>query len=119
MSINKEGREALQFSDALAYLQRGGQKLSRAGWNGDNMFIYWVDGSTFEVNRAPLLGIYPDGQVISYQPHIDMAMPNGDVTVWQPSLADICASDWFIVSDDEVAELLVESVGDDVVGDGE
>jgi hypothetical protein len=51
---------------------RNGEKVRRAGWNGKGMFLFLVPGSTFKVNRPPLLGIYPEGTEINYQPHIDM-----------------------------------------------
>lgn len=110
MAIQKDGREALNFSSALAYMRKSGRKLSRVGWNGDNMFVYWVEGSTFEVNRPPLLGIYPEGKVINYLPHIDMVLPSGDVCVWQPGMDDLVAEDWFIVQDDEIEDAQIEEV---------
>ena len=41
-----------------------GARVRRAGWNGKGMFLFLVPGSTFVVNRPPLLGIYPAGTVI-------------------------------------------------------
>ena len=51
--------ENLNFGDALALL-KSGKKVAREGWNGKGMFLFLVPGSTFKVNRAPWLGIYPD-----------------------------------------------------------
>jgi len=36
------------------------------------MFVFLVPGSVFKVNRAPLLGIYPEGTEINYHAHVDM-----------------------------------------------
>lgn len=34
-----------------------GKRFQREGWNGKGMFIFLVNGSTFTVNREPLLSI--------------------------------------------------------------
>ncbi len=81
------------FGDALECLWRG-VKVRRRGWNGKGMFLFLVPGSTFQVNRAPLLGIYPEGTVVNYQPHIDMKTANDTVVPWLASQSDVLADDW-------------------------
>jgi len=83
----------MTFSEALKSLKFGG-KLARAGWNGKGMFIFLVPGSEFEVNRPPLLGIYPEGTKIKYRDHIDMKTAQGDVVPWVASQTDLLAEDW-------------------------
>lgn len=86
----------MNFSVALQELKRG-NKVARSGWNGKGMFLFLVPGSTFEVNRAPLLGIYPAGTVIDYCPHIDMKTADNKVVPWLASQTDVLAEDWSIV----------------------
>lgn len=86
----------MNFSDALN-LVKDGNKISREGWNGKGMFLFLVPGSTFKVNRPPLLGIYPEGTEISYCPHIDMKTADNKVVPWLASQTDILADDWGIV----------------------
>lgn len=86
----------MTFSDALFHLKQN-QKVCRHGWNGKGMFIFLVPGSTFKVNRAPLLGIYPEGTEISYQPHIDMKTAGNTIVPWLASQSDLLADDWEIV----------------------
>lgn len=86
----------MNFSDALHALKLG-EKVAREGWNGKGMFIYVVPGSNFTVNRAPLLGIYPEGTEINYRPHIDMRDAEGKCGVWFASQTDLFAEDWVIV----------------------
>jgi hypothetical protein len=81
------------FSLALDML-RNGHCVARKGWTGGEMFIFMVPGSTFKVNRAPLLGIYPEGTEIQYHPHIDIKMARGPVMPWTPSHADLLSDDW-------------------------
>ena len=74
------------------------KKVARAGWNGKGMFIFLIPGSTFKVNRAPLLGIYPEGTEINYRPHIAMKGVDGSISEWTPAAGnDVLAEDWQIV----------------------
>lgn len=84
------------FSWALRMLKQG-RKVARRGWNGKGMFLFLVQGSTFKVNRAPLLGIYPEGTEVNYQPHIDMKTADDTVVPWLASQSDLLSDDWDIV----------------------
>jgi hypothetical protein len=86
----------MNFSDALNAI-KDGRRIARSGWNGKDMFLFLVQGSRFTVNRAPLLGIYPEGAVIDYHAHIDMKTAQGYVVPWIASQADLLAEDWVIV----------------------
>lgn len=86
----------MDFGHALAAL-KAGSKVARAGWNGKGMFLFLVPGSTFQVNRAPLLGIYPEGTEITYHAHVDMKTAQGDVVPWLCSQTDMLAEDWCVV----------------------
>lgn len=83
----------MNFSDALYHIKQG-KRLAREGWNGKGMFVFLVNGSTFSVNRPPLLGIYPEGTMINYQPHIDMKTADGSIVPWVASQTDLLAEDW-------------------------
>lgn len=87
----------MDFSAALELI-KSGHRVERAGWNGKGMFVFLVPGSQFVVNRAPLLGIYPEGTVIDYCPHIDMKTAQGSVVPWLASQSDLLAEDWEVSS---------------------
>jgi hypothetical protein len=87
----------MDFGMALNELKIG-NKVSRAGWNGKGMFLFLVPGSAFEVNRAPLLGIYPAGTVINYCPHIDIKTADDKIVPWLASQTDVLADDWGVVA---------------------
>ena len=74
----------LPFGLAVEAMKKG-KKVARAGWNGSGMFAYLVPGSQFKVNRAPLLGIYPEGTDINYRPHIDLKTADGSIATWSPA----------------------------------
>ena len=86
----------LDFSAALL-LAKSGHKIARAGWNGKGMFVFLVPGSEFKVNRPPLLGIYPEGTLISYRAHLDMRTADGSIVTWVASQTDLLADDWYRV----------------------
>lgn len=87
----------MDFGDAIRALKKG-KRVAREGWNGKGMFLFLVAGSTFKVNRAPLLGIYPEGTEINYHAHIDMKTAQGYVVPWLASQADMLSEDWMEVN---------------------
>ena len=86
----------MNFEGALKAL-KSGYKLTRAGWNGKDQFVFLVPGSVFQVNRPPLLGIYPEGTTIRYHAHVDIKTVQGTVVPWIVSQTDLLAEDWEIV----------------------
>lgn len=87
------------FEWALSMLKQG-LLVRRIGWNGKDAFLYLVHGSSFKVNRTPLLGIYSEGTEINYAPHIDMRTQNGECVPWLASQTDILADDWKIADNE-------------------
>ena len=87
----------MDFGQAIEALKSGKKVCRDAGWNGKGMFLFLVPGSTFKVNRPPLLGIYPEGMEINYQPHVDMKTAQGTIVPWAASQSDLLAEDWLIV----------------------
>ena len=86
----------MNYEGALTAI-KAGLKVAREGWNGRGMFVFLVPGSTFKVNRPPLLGIFPEGTEVTYRPHIDIKNVDGSIAVWVPSITDQMAEDWQIV----------------------
>ena len=86
----------MNFSEALEAVKNG-KNIQRAGWNGKGMFLFFVKGSTFIVNRPPLLGIYPEGTSIDYRAHIDMKTADDEIVPWVASQSDLLSSDWVVV----------------------
>ncbi len=83
----------MNFSEALVKI-KAGARLARINWNGENMFIFLVPGSEFEVNRPPLNTMYPPGTKIKYRAHIDMHTADGTIVPWLCSQTDMLANDW-------------------------
>lgn len=89
-------KTGLTFGMAIEALKKG-LKVARLGWNGKDMFIFLVPGSKFNVSRPPLLGIYPEGEEVTYRPHVDMYAADGTIGTWSASPSDILAEDWVVV----------------------
>jgi Protein of unknown function (DUF2829) len=87
----------MNIGEAVYWLKTGA-KVARKGWNGKGMFLFLVPGSTFTVNRPPLLGIYPEGTEINYCPHVDMRTADGSIVPWLCSQTDLLAEDWELVT---------------------
>ena len=83
----------MNYSWALNEL-KAGKTITRKGWNGKDMFIYYVPPSKFTVNRPPLTRIYEKGTKVSYLGHIDMRNADGDHVPWTANQADQLADDW-------------------------
>lgn len=83
----------MNFGDAIAAL-KAGKRVARAGWNGKGMFLFLVGGSTFTVNREPLMSILGEGTQVQYHAHIDMKTAQGYVVPWLASQADMLSEDW-------------------------
>lgn len=81
------------FSSALRNIKLG-HRVAREGWNGKGMFIFLVPGSTFKVNREPLLSILGEGTEVRYHGHIDMKTADGMIVPWIASQTDLLAEDW-------------------------
>ncbi len=81
------------FDEVVRGLKQG-RRYQRAGWNGKGMFVFLVAGSTFKVNREPLLSILGEGAEVKYHGHVDMKTAGGDIVPWLCSQTDLLAEDW-------------------------
>lgn len=86
----------MDFSEALAQL-KDGKRVGRSDWK-NALYIFLVAGSQFEVNRAPLNQFFAPGTQVTYRPHIDMCGSDGTVGTWAPSMVDVLAEDWYVVT---------------------
>jgi len=86
----------IDFSAALQHLKNG-VKVARKAWYPSKEFVFLVPGSTFTVNRPPLLGIYPEGTQIEYHSHLDKRNADGVIVPWVISQEDVLATDWYLV----------------------
>jgi len=86
----------MNFGEALQLL-KDGKKVAREKWNGKNMFIYFVKGSTFTANRPPISDFLPTGAQVTYRSHIDMKTADDEFVPWIASQSDLIEEDWYEV----------------------
>ena len=91
-----ETEPLMSFGGAVEALKNG-CRVAREGWNGKGMYLFLVNGSTFTVNREPLLSILGEGTSVDYHAHIDMKTAQGYVVPWLASQVDILSNDWVII----------------------
>ncbi len=87
----------MTFGLAVEALKRG-QKVSRAGWNGKGMFLYYVPAASYPAQRNSLntmVGMFPD-DMVPYCAYIAMKTAQNNVVPWLASQSDVLASDWQI-----------------------
>jgi hypothetical protein len=86
----------MDFGEALAAV-RSGQRITRPGWNGSNMYVAYQpgypDGIAINGNTAAATG-QPEGTVCRFAPYLMMRTAQGDFAPWAASQGDILAADW-------------------------
>ena len=75
----------LNFGQAVEAL-KSGQRVSREGWNGKGMFLFYVDSWEYGVNTE-----------YAKQPFIAMKTAQNMVVPWLASQSDVLGEDWCIV----------------------
>ncbi len=93
----------LNFSDALSLLKQGA-KVCRIGWNGKDMFLYYVPAGRYApCTDAGKKLAGPDGKV-AYGGYIAMKTAQGNVVPWLASQTDVLAGDWCVYLFEDEAE---------------
>lgn len=89
---------ALSFGHAIV-AAKAGKWVSRIGWNGKGMFIYYVKANSYPVERnagSAISGHFSDNMV-PYRDYLAMLTAQGDVVPWVASQSDILSDDWFVI----------------------
>lgn len=83
----------MTFGEAIVEMKNG-KRCARAGWNGKNMWIRYVDLYTDAEFR-----IQPQPQAKeSWLPFLIMKTADGALVPWLASQTDMLAEDWSVVS---------------------
>lgn len=89
----------MTFGQALEAL-KAGKKVSRKGWNGKGMFLFYNPGSDVTVSEGrPLASAFPVGTPARMLPYIMMktVAPGLELVPWLASQTDMLSEDWGIV----------------------
>lgn len=83
------------FGTAIDYLKQG-KKVARTGWNGKNMFLYYVLAAAY----PPCTDIAREafgGNDVPYGAYIAMKTAQNNVVPWLASQTDMLAEDWIVI----------------------
>lgn len=85
----------MDFGSALDSL-KAGRKVARSGWNGKQMFLYYVPSANYPASRNKnntMAGVFPD-DLVPYQSYIAMKTAQNTVVPWLASQTDMLSVDW-------------------------
>ena len=88
----------ISFGQAIKAMKKG-HKVARNGWNGKDMFTYYVPANSYHVSgnaNETMKGVFPD-DMVPYRHYLALKTAQNDVATWSPSTSDALANDWFIV----------------------
>lgn len=74
--------------------------MSRIGWNGKGMFLYYVKEGAYPAVAEAIKGFFPNDEV-PYGAYIAMKTAQGNVVPWLASQTDLLAEDWETASSPE------------------
>lgn len=90
----------MNFGQALALL-KAGMKVARTGWNGKGMFVVYQKGYPQGIpsnkQTAEAWGIN-EGDLFKVEPYLQIKNAQGSHSMWVPSIGDVLADDWEVVS---------------------
>ena len=86
-------KDTMEFEEALRLLKQG-NKVARRGWNGEDMFLFLIQGYTCITDCEPVATIMGKDTEVLYQGHIVMKTADGKIVPWVASQTDLLADDW-------------------------
>jgi len=88
----KDVTKGINFGSAIEMLKQG-RKISRAGWNGKGMYLYYVPANAYPPDTAAAREAF-GGNDVPYQAYIAMKTAQNIVVPWLASQSDVLADDW-------------------------
>lgn len=86
----------MDFGEALL-LMKHGFRVCRSGWNGKNMFLYYVSADRYPVKMDAAADIADEVGMVEYGAYIALKTAQGYVVPWTASQTDILSTDWMVV----------------------
>ena len=80
-------------------MMKDGKRVSRIGWNGKGMFLYYVPENKYPASRnkhGTMIGVF-ENDMVPYGAYIAMKTAQNNVVPWLASQTDVLAEDWVIV----------------------
>lgn len=74
-----------------------GYAVARKGWNGVDMFIYYVPAGKYPAHTGVARAHFGSDALVPYNSYLAIKTSNNTVSPWAPSGSDAIGDDWFIV----------------------
>lgn len=84
------------FGTAIVALKLGA-RVARQGWNGKNMFLYYVPANKYPYTTEVGKSIADEEGNVEYGAYIAMKTAQGNVVPWLASQTDVLAEDWIVL----------------------
>lgn len=84
----------MNFGQALEHLKQGA-KVTRKGWNGKNLFVYYVPTNTYKTVTGVASKYF--GEEVTINAYFSIKTSEHSVSTWVPSVNDCLAEDWEVV----------------------
>ena len=88
--------DCMSFGLAIEAMKKG-KKVSRRGWNGKGMFLYYVPEGRYPARTDAAKSIAEEDGKVDYGAYIAMKTAQGNVVPWLASQTDMLADDWEVV----------------------
>ena len=88
--------QTFDFGEALRLL-KAGRRVTRVGWNGKGMFVYYVPANSYPAMTPVARMVF--GETVPYRAYLAMKTAQGDVVTWTISVSDALEDDWTEVED--------------------
>lgn len=88
--------DCMNFGLAIEAAKKGA-KITRRGWNGKGMFLYYVPEGRYPARTDAAKSIAAEDGKVDYGAYIAMKTAQGNVVPWLASQTDILADDWEVV----------------------
>ena len=88
--------DGMSFGLAIEAAKKG-KKITRSGWNGKGMFLYYVPEGRYPARTDAAKSIATEDGKVDYGAYIAMKTAQGNVVPWLASQTDMLADDWEVV----------------------
>ena len=88
--------DCMTFGLAIEAMKKG-HKVARKGWNGKEMFLYYVPANRYTALTDAAKEIAGDDGKVEYTAYVAIKTVQGNVCPWLASQADVLGEDWYIV----------------------
>ena len=88
--------DGMSFGLAIEAAKKGA-KITRRGWNGKGMFLYYVPEGRYPARTDAAKSIATEDGKVDYGAYIAMKTAQGNVVPWLASQTDMLADDWEVV----------------------